>query len=177
MPGNPKLHFIYSSLLLVSLQKISTADMGCRWNVFLIPLLSHTYTQTWSTVTINIWPCPRAFSNMNFKQATSSPRPKWPPSDFLQNYSSDCHKTVASSQNMEWVPYAGFPSVLIKTVKFFCCMPGLVGMKNITEPKQGTQVRTNRSKWKDTKCVLMCVVHVCKYVQGMHVWKRWGKKL
>ena len=116
--ANPWLHFIYSSLLLVSLQKISKANRGCRWNFLHIYLDAHTHTNTHtdtrthictcmhrheSTVTINIWPCPRAFSNMNFKHMPSSPRPKWPPSDTLQNYSSHCGITVASSQNIAWV--------------------------------------------------------------------------
>lgn len=51
-------------------KKKSTLNRECRWNFLPVPLCAHK-----STVTINIWPCPRAFSNMNFKQALSSPRP------------------------------------------------------------------------------------------------------
>lgn len=71
-----------------------------------------------STVTINIWPCPGHSPTWILNMFSPSPRLKWPPSDTLQNYSSYCHITVALSQNREWVLYAGFSRVLIKTVKF-----------------------------------------------------------
>ncbi len=48
IPGNPQLHFIYSILLLVSLQKISTANRGCGWNFLPIPQCTHTCAHTLS---------------------------------------------------------------------------------------------------------------------------------
>lgn len=93
------------------------------------------------------------------------------PLKYLANYST--HITVASSQNRGWVPYAVFPRVLIKTVKFFSCMSGLVGMKNITEPKRGTSICISQNKQMQY-VLLMCIVHVCEHVQ-MQAYVKEGK--